>query len=87
MVNDGEVLVYERGICQNLHFDHRWYIFPSLISYDDLLCKTADVADSMDASAVWKKGVAAKTSRVAPPTSAFSTQSCNYLDEGKYLNQ
>ena len=23
--------VYERGICQNLHFDHRWYIFPSLI--------------------------------------------------------
>ena len=32
MVNDGEVLVYERGICQNLHFDHRWYIFPSLIN-------------------------------------------------------
>ena len=31
MVNDGEVRVYERGICQNLHFDHRWYIFPSLI--------------------------------------------------------
>ena len=30
MVNDGEVLVYERGICQNLHFDHRWYIIPSL---------------------------------------------------------
>ena len=30
MVNDSEVLVYERGICQNLHFDHRWYIFPSL---------------------------------------------------------
>ena len=23
--------VCERGICQNLHFSHRWYIFPSLI--------------------------------------------------------
>ena len=22
--------VYKRGICQNLHFDHRWYIFRSL---------------------------------------------------------
>ena len=30
LVNDGEVGVYKRGICQNLHFDHRWYIFPSL---------------------------------------------------------
>ena len=30
MVNDAKLCVYERGICQNLHFDHRWYIFPSL---------------------------------------------------------
>ena len=32
MVNDGEVGVYKRGICQNLHFDHRWYIFRGLNS-------------------------------------------------------
>ena len=30
MVNDGEVGVYKRGICQNLNFGHRWYIFPRL---------------------------------------------------------
>ena len=30
VVDDGEVRVYERGICQNLHFDHRWYIFRGL---------------------------------------------------------
>ena len=35
MVNDGEVRVYERRICQNLHFDHRWYIFPILIGEGD----------------------------------------------------
>ena len=31
MVNDAKLRVCERGICQNLHFDHRWYIFRGLI--------------------------------------------------------